>query len=92
MNLYDLNEKKKKNVRHNAFIFNQINKLTIKFYSHQQYMNICYYLKHRIPKMFRQFFKIICKNPEYVELFCKDIKNPFQFACRKWYLYNNPQG
>ena len=22
---------------------------------------------------------------------CNDRNNPFHFACRKWYLYNNPQ-
>ena len=37
MNLYELN-KKIKVARHNGFIFNQINKLTINFYSHFRYI------------------------------------------------------
>ena len=44
MNLYDLN-KKLKVVRQNGFIFNQINKLIIKIYSHLRYINIGYYLE-----------------------------------------------
>ena len=43
--------------RQRGFKFNQINKLTIKIYSHQRYINISYYLKHHIPIMHRQFFK-----------------------------------
>ena len=58
MNLYHLNAKMKK-VRHNGFIFNQINKLTKNIYSSQQYKNTCYYLKHRIPIMHNHFFKMI---------------------------------
>ena len=39
MKLYDLN-KNSKVARHNGFIFNQSNKLTIKFYSHLRFINI----------------------------------------------------
>ena len=39
MNSYDLN-KKLKDARQNGFIFNQINKLTIKFYSSLRYINM----------------------------------------------------
>ena len=45
--LYELN--KKKFARGNGYTFNQINKLTIKMYSNLSNVNICYYLKHRIP-------------------------------------------
>ena len=38
-------------------IFNQINKLTIKIYSHQRYVNIILYLKFSRPKKPRQFLK-----------------------------------
>ena len=41
--------------------------------------------------MHRQFFKILPQNPDYVQTHCNDRKNPFHFACRKRYLYNNPQ-
>ena len=58
MNLYDLN-KKLKVARQNGFIFNQINNLEIKFYSHLQYINISYYLKFQIPMCHRQFFRVI---------------------------------
>ena len=44
MGLYEIIEKLK-NGRQRGFIFNQINKLTIKFYSHQRYITISYHLK-----------------------------------------------
>ena len=55
-NLFELN-KKLKLARQRGFRFLHINELTIKIYSHQRYINISCYLKHRIPKMHRQFFK-----------------------------------
>ena len=90
LGLYDL-YKKLTVARQRGFIFNEINKRTIKIYSHQQNMNICYYLKHRIPIMHRLFFRIISQNPEYVERFCNDRNMPFHSACRRWCLYNYPQ-
>ena len=54
LGLYDLN-KKLTPARQRGFIFNQINKLTIKKYSHQRYINIHYYLNHRIPIIHRPF-------------------------------------
>ena len=83
MNLNDLN-KQLTVARQNGYTFNQVNKLTIKFYSHQRYINISYYLKHRIPIMHRQFFKILSKNRDYVQTRCNDINNPFHFACQTW--------
>ena len=74
--------------RQNGFHINQINKLTRKIYSNLQSINICDYLKSRIPMRHRLFFRRISQNKEYIENFCNDIKNPFQFACRKWYLDN----
>ena len=41
--------------------------------------------------MHLHFFRKLSQNPEYIQTHCNDRKNPFQFACRKWYLYNNPQ-
>ena len=35
--------------------------------------------------------EIISQNPEYVERFYRDRKNPFHFASRNWHSYNNPQ-
>ena len=90
MNLKELN-KKLKIAPQEGFIFNQINKLTIKNYSNLSNINTSYYLKHRIPKMHRHFFKKLSQNRDYVQTHCNDLKNPFHFACFKWYLYNNPQ-
>ena len=77
----------------NGFLINQLNKLAIKIYSSLSHINIHYYLKHRITIMRRQFFRKVSQNPEYVQTHCSDRKNPFHFACRKWflYLYNIPQ-
>ena len=41
--------------------------------------------------MHRQYFRIFSQDPNFVDRFCNDRKTPFLFACRKWYLYNNPQ-
>ena len=67
MNLFELNEKLTL-ARQRGFRFLHINKLTIKIYSHQRYINIIYYLKHRIPIMHRQFFKTLSQNRDYVTL------------------------
>ena len=83
MNLFELN-KKLALARQRSFILNQINKLTIKIYSHQRYINISYYLKHRIPIMHRQFFKILSRNRDYVQTYCNDRNIPFHFACQTW--------
>ena len=77
--------------RERNFIFIQINKLTTKIYSNLSHINIHYYLKLRIPIMHRQFFRKLSQNPDYIQTFCKDRRNLFHFACRKWYLYKNPQ-
>ena len=83
LGLYELN-KKLTIARQRGFKFNQINKLTIKIYSHQRYINISCYLKHRIPIMYRQFFKILSKNRDYVQTHCNDRYNPFHLACQIW--------
>ena len=83
LGLYKLN-KKLSNARQRGFKYNQINKLTIKIFSHQRYINISYYLKHRIPIMHRQFFKKLSQNHDYVETHCNDRNYPFHFACQKW--------
>ena len=83
MILYDLN-KKLTVARQNGFMFNQINKLTIKFSSHLRYLNISYDLKFQIPMCHRQFFRVISQNREYVEIFCNDTENLFHFSCLKW--------
>ena len=66
-------KKKIKNARRNSFKYIQIIKLTIKISSNVSNINICYYLKHPIPLMHRQFFKIISQNPEYVKTHSNDL-------------------
>ena len=56
MNLYELN-KKVTVARQKGFLFNQINKLTIKIYSHLRYINMRYYLKFPMPMCHRQFLQ-----------------------------------
>ena len=86
---YGLN-KKIKNARENGYIFNQINKLTIKIYSNLSNINIQYHLRLGASPLHRQFFKKISKNRDYIQTHCNDLNNPFHFACRQWFLYNNP--
>ena len=63
MNLFKLN-KKLTLARQRGSGFLHINKPTIKIYSHQRHINIKYYLKHRIPILHRQFFKILSQNTQ----------------------------
>ena len=55
----------------------------VNFCSDLSSININYYLKLRIPKMHRQFFKKISQNPEHVKQICNDKTNPFHFAIRE---------
>ena len=41
--------------------------------------------------MNRHFFKILSQNRDFVHTHCNGRNNPFLFACRTWYLYNNPR-
>ena len=88
--MYDLN-KKLTVARQRGFTFNQINKLTTKIYSNLSHIYLQFYLKHRIPTMHLHFFETLFQNPKYIEIFCNNLKNPFLFACRKWYLNDQPQ-
>ena len=83
MRMYEWNQKLTV-ARQNGFLFNQIIKLSLKFYSHLRYINIIYYLKSQIPMCHRHFFRLISQNRDYFENFCNDRRNPFHFACHKW--------
>ena len=85
MNLYQL-IKQSKNVRKNDFIFNQIEKLTIKIYIHLRNICLCYYIKMQTPMCQRQFFRKFYQNQDYVENFYNNFNNPFHFACRQYIL------
>ena len=90
MGMYELN-KKLAIAREKGFIFNQINKLTIKILTNLSHINIHYHLRLGAPPLHCQFFIKISQNCEYIQTHCNDRRNPFHFACRQWYLYNNPQ-
>ena len=89
MGMYELN-KKLTIARENGFIFNQINKLTIKIYSNLSNINIHYHLRLGTPPLHRQFFIKISQNRDYIQSFCNDRRNSFHFALRQWFSYNNP--
>ena len=38
----------------------------------------------------RLFFIKISKTRDYIQTHCNDRRNPFHFAYRQWYKYNNP--
>ena len=89
LGMYELN-KKSSVARQRGYIFNQINNLAIKIYSNLSNINIQYHLKLGGPLLRRHFFKILSRNRDYIQTYCNDINNPFNFGCRKWFLYNNP--
>ena len=90
MGLYELN-KKLAIARGNGYLFNQINNFKIKIYSNLSNINIHYHLRLGSSPLYRQFSIKISKNRDYIQTFCNDRRNPFHFAYRQWYLYNNPQ-
>ena len=89
LNLYELN-KKITLARENGYIFNHINKLTMKTYSNLSYINIHYHLRLGASPSHRQFFRMLSRNRDYIQTHCNDRRNTFLFACRQWYSYNNP--
>ena len=66
MGLYELN-KKLTLARERKFVFNQINKLTVNFFSNLSNINIPYHLKLGSPPLHRQFFIKISQNREYIQ-------------------------
>ena len=85
---YGLN-KKIKNARENGYIFNQINNFKIGIYSNLSNINIHYHLRLGASPLHRQFFKMLSRNRDCINTHCNDLNNPFHFACRQWYFYNN---
>ena len=90
MGMYDLN-KKLTIARQNGYIFNQINIFKIKIYSNLSNIKIHYHLRLGAPPLHRHFFREISQNHDYIQTHCNDRRNPFHFACRQWFSYNNPQ-
>ena len=62
-----------------------------KKFSNLSYINIHYHLRLGAPPLHRQFFEKLAQNRDYIQTHCKDRRNPFHFACRQWYSYNNPR-
>ena len=89
LGMYELN-KKLTIARGNGFIFNQINKLTIKIYINLSHINIHYHLRLGAYPLHKQFFIKYSKNRDYIQNHCNDRRIPFHFACRQWYSFNNP--
>ena len=90
MGIYEMNQNLAF-ARESGFKFNQINKFNIKVLSNLTKIKIHYYLKFQIPMCHRLFFRRISQNRDYIQTHCNDRRNPFHFACRQWYLYNNPK-
>ena len=61
------------------------------YYYNLSHINTHHYLKLQIPILHYQFSIKISQNREYIQTFCNDRRNPFHFAWRQWYSYNNPQ-
>ena len=89
MGMYELN-KKLSIARGNGFKFNHINIFKIKIFSNLSNLNIPYHLKLGAPPLHRQFFIKISHNRDYIQTHCNDRRNPFHFAYRQWFSYNNP--
>ena len=89
MGVYKIN-KKLSAANENGYIFNPINNFKIKICSNLSNINIHYHLRLGSPPLHRQFFIKSSKNRDYIQTHCNDRRNSFQFACRQWYLYNNP--
>ena len=76
MGLYELS-KKLTLARQRSCIFNRLNEIIIKTYSNLSNINICYYLKNRIPMGHTLFSRKLSQNPEYIQTHCNDRRNPF---------------
>ena len=90
MGLYDLN-KKLSIARQRGYMYNHINKLTIKIYSNLSNINIDYRLRlSKTSPLYYHFFRKLAHNHDYIQTHCNDLNNRFHFACRQWSSYNNP--
>ena len=88
--LYELN-KKLTIPRQNGYIYNQIKNFKIKIYSNLSNINIHYDLRLGASPLHCKFFIKKSQNRDYIQAHCNNCRNPFHFACRQWYLYNNPR-
>ena len=44
----------------------------------------------KIYEIINLFINKVSQNCNYIQTHCNDRRNTFQFACRQWFLYNNP--
>ena len=56
----------------------------MRFYSSLSKIIKHYDLKHRLPIMHQQFFKVISQKPDFVKTHCNDLIFPPDFAICKW--------
>ena len=65
-------------------------KLTLRWYSKIDDLNICYRLKMELPFSLLEiaFYKNIATNDDYINNYCVPIQSVFTEKCIKWYLYN----
>ena len=88
--MYEFN-KKLKIAKQTGFKFNQISIFKIKIYSNLSHINKHFYLNLQMSKMSRHSFRKLSQTPENIQTQYNDRRSPFQFACRQWYSYHNPQ-
>ena len=74
LGMFGLN-KKLTLARQRGFKFNQINKLTIKFYTSLSQNNIHRHLKFQNPILVRQVLKVKSRHPESIQTFCNIFHN-----------------
>ena len=67
----------------------EIDKLIKKCWGDLPNINISYYTSLKIPFISRIFFQKIAHNREYINNYCDDLDNEFNFFCCLWYQNNN---
>ena len=72
-----------------TFWFIEIDKLIIKCRGDFSNNNMSYYMSLKIPFISRLFFQKITHKREYINTYCIDLDNEFNFICCRWYQKNN---
>ena len=88
--MYELN-KKLAIARERGYMFNQINNFKVKICSFLSNIKIHHHFRLGALLLHRLSFRKQSQNRDYIQSFSNDRRNPFHFACRKWYCYKNPQ-
>ena len=77
-------------MRENGYKVIKMKKLTLRYYSNIDDLNICYRLKLGLPfsTIEAAFYKNIATNGDYINNYCVPIQSDFNKKCIMWYLYN----